>query len=171
MPVLSNHRWELFAQQLSAGKTATEALKLAGYPPNSHNSSRMKKNEKVMKRIEELQSRNLQIQDKAVEMAAAPIAEQVAPSRIAAQLAKAYQIAEKHERPADMVAATIAMAKFSGQWIERSEVAQTNEFQGMSLVDMKRELITRARGLGIANELGLLAPPVDNGQDGDDELN
>jgi phage terminase small subunit len=160
MPVLDNPRQELFAQQLSAGKTASEALKLAGYAANSHNSSRMKKNEKVMKRIEELQSRNLQIQDKAVEIAAAPIAEHVSPIRIAAQLAKAYAVAEKQERPADMVAATIAMAKFSGQWVERSEVAQTNEFAGLSPEEMRRELVQRARRLGLDREIaGLLEAP------------
>jgi hypothetical protein len=59
--------------------------------------------------------------------------------------------------------------------VERSEVAQTNEFAGLSLEDMRRELVERARKLGLDRHLaGLLEGPdrADGRQDeGDGELN
>jgi hypothetical protein len=55
MGVLSNPKWELFAQALAKGKTADEAYQLAGYAENRGNASRLKANDSVMKRVAELQ--------------------------------------------------------------------------------------------------------------------
>jgi hypothetical protein len=73
--------------------------------------------------VAEIQSRNLAKQDESV---------QISTARLAEQLAKAYELAKEKGRPADMVTATIAQAKLARKWVERSEVAQTNEFSGMS---------------------------------------
>lgn len=54
MPVLQNQRWERFAQELAKGKTADEAYVLAGYEENRCNASRLKSNENVMNRVQEL---------------------------------------------------------------------------------------------------------------------
>lgn len=55
MPVLPNARHERFAQELAKGKTADEAYQLAGFKPNRGNATRLKANESVVKRLEELQ--------------------------------------------------------------------------------------------------------------------
>jgi hypothetical protein len=161
MPVLHNQRHELFAQHLASGKTATEAIALAGYKPNGRNADALKKRQEIARRVAELQSRNLDIQDQTTA---------ISDERLAAQFAKAYAIAEEAKRPEAMVAATIAQAKFSGRWVERSETTQVNEFAGMNLAEMRQELVKRAQRLGLDHELrGLLEGPKD--QDDDSPVN
>jgi len=57
MPVLPNPRHEAFAQALAKGKTADEAYALAGYKPNRHNASRLKTNEHIGKRVDQVLGR------------------------------------------------------------------------------------------------------------------
>lgn len=51
---LSNARHERFARELASGKTASEAFELAGFEPNRGNASRLKANESVQARVNEL---------------------------------------------------------------------------------------------------------------------
>lgn len=55
MPILSNPRHERFAQELTKGKTGDEAYVLAGYKRNADNASRLKGDERIRRRIAELQ--------------------------------------------------------------------------------------------------------------------
>lgn len=57
MSVLENARHERFAQELAKGKTADEAYQLAGYKENRHNASRLKTNEHISVRVEEILGR------------------------------------------------------------------------------------------------------------------
>jgi phage terminase small subunit len=57
MPILENARHERFAQELAAGKTATEAYVLAGYKPNDGNAATLKGNQRITERVAELQGR------------------------------------------------------------------------------------------------------------------
>src|SRR5262249_39536732 len=57
MPPLDNPRWEHFAQEIAKGKTAREAYVLAGYKKNDGNASRLKSNEKLTARVNELVER------------------------------------------------------------------------------------------------------------------
>lgn len=54
MPVLKNAKYERFAQEIAKGKTAGDAHALAGYAPNPSNADRLKKNNEIRGRIEEL---------------------------------------------------------------------------------------------------------------------
>src|SRR2546430_1004947 len=54
---LTNLRHEHFAQALARGKTATEAYLLAGYKANDGNASRMKGNERISARVQEIVGR------------------------------------------------------------------------------------------------------------------
>lgn len=54
MPVLSNHKHELFAQGLAEGKTADEAYIAAGFKENRGNASRLKANENIVARVAEI---------------------------------------------------------------------------------------------------------------------
>lgn len=55
MPVLSNARHELFAQERAQGRTVDEAHQLAGFKPNRGNAGRLNANESVQARVAELQ--------------------------------------------------------------------------------------------------------------------
>jgi hypothetical protein len=112
VPALSNQRHELFAQVLAAGCSATEAYVKAGYRLNKGNAGRLKANERIRKRVEELQARNVQAQEAAVG---------VTIEQLRAQFAEAYDMAKELSQPTAMVAATTAQAKLAGLWIERSE--------------------------------------------------
>lgn len=57
MPVLSNPKHEAFAHAIFKGMTAEAAYIEAGYKPNRGNATRMKQNESILKRVEELQVR------------------------------------------------------------------------------------------------------------------
>lgn len=57
MPVLKNPKHERFAQALAKGETADEAYVTAGYTENRGNAARLKANEGVLKRVEEIQKR------------------------------------------------------------------------------------------------------------------
>jgi hypothetical protein len=97
---------------LAAGCNATEAYVKAGYRLNKGNAGRLKANERIRKRVEELQARNVQAQEAAVG---------VTIERLRAQFAEAYEMAKELSQPTAMVAATTAQAKLAGLWIERSE--------------------------------------------------
>lgn len=57
MPILPNARHESFAQALAKGKTADEAYAAAGYKANRHNASRLKTNDNIAARVDELVSK------------------------------------------------------------------------------------------------------------------
>ncbi|TBE67438.1 hypothetical protein [Rhizobium ruizarguesonis] len=57
MPVLKNARHEKFAQALAKGRTADEAYEAAGYAANRGNATRLKANESIMKRVQEIAAR------------------------------------------------------------------------------------------------------------------
>lgn len=57
MPVLKNPRHEAFAQYLAKGAPADEAYQAAGFKPNRGNASRLKANENVRTRVDEIVGR------------------------------------------------------------------------------------------------------------------
>lgn len=56
MPVLSNSRHEIFSQELAKGVSAVEAYVKAGFKRNEGNAIRLKGNERVLARVEELKA-------------------------------------------------------------------------------------------------------------------
>jgi len=54
---LANLRHERFAQALAQGKAANEAYALAGYRANDGNASRLKGNERISARVQEIVGR------------------------------------------------------------------------------------------------------------------
>jgi phage terminase small subunit len=57
MPVLKNPKHELFAQEVAKGVTLETAYALAGYAPSRKNAQRLRSNEGVSRRVEEILSR------------------------------------------------------------------------------------------------------------------
>lgn|SRR5262249_44490280 len=113
MSVLANPRHELFAQALASGKTATEAIALAGYRPNGRNADVLKKRQEIARRVAELQTRHLVKEDQNTAISV---------QRLREQLAEAYELAKQQNRPGDMALITEKQAKLDGKWTERSEV-------------------------------------------------
>lgn len=69
MPVLSNPKHELFAQELAKGKTQIEAHGIAGYRPHGGNSCTLEKNKKIQERVAELLAERDEMDRKAMEKA------------------------------------------------------------------------------------------------------
>ncbi|WFU89476.1 hypothetical protein QA644_10760 [Rhizobium sp. CC1099] len=57
MPVLKNARHEKFAQALAKGKSATDAYAEAGFKPHDGNAARLRGNERISARVDEIKSR------------------------------------------------------------------------------------------------------------------
>ena len=57
MPALKNAKHELFAQGLFKGLTVDKAYAEAGFKPNRGNATRLKANENIQVRLDELQSK------------------------------------------------------------------------------------------------------------------
>jgi phage terminase small subunit len=57
MPPLENPRHERFAQALAAGKNAVDAHEFAGYRANRGHASTLRKNPKLLKRVDEILER------------------------------------------------------------------------------------------------------------------
>ena len=56
MLIVTNPRHERFAQLLAEGHTADEAYNRAGYTPNRGNAIRLKANERIARRVAEIQA-------------------------------------------------------------------------------------------------------------------
>lgn len=56
MPVLKNAKYEAYAQALAKGKSATEAMKAAGYS-DPRNSSRLTKKDEIARRVDEIKNK------------------------------------------------------------------------------------------------------------------
>jgi len=79
MPVLKNARHEKFAQAVAKGKTADEAYQDAGYKPNRGNAARMKANESIAARVDEITGK---VNERVIDKLA------ITKERVAAELAK-----------------------------------------------------------------------------------
>src|SRR5690242_2719587 len=116
MPVLSNLKWELFAQELAKGKSAAEAYEIAGYKPNDGNCIRLKGNERVTARVAEIMNR-------------AAVRTEISIAGITESL---LRIAEKAEQLGEAAALNVAKgawmdaAKVNGLLIERTQSENVN---------------------------------------------
>lgn len=109
MAALSNHKWELFSQELAKGKTADEAYQAAGYKENRHNASRLKTNETILARVAELLERGA-------------IRAEVTVASIIAELDEARELARQVQQPAAMTSASMGKAKIAGLLVDRTEL-------------------------------------------------
>lgn len=111
MPVLSNQKHEAYAQALAKGKSATEAMREAGYS-DPRNSSRLTKNDEISARVAELQG-----------MAADRVV--VDREWVLAKLIENAKDTQK-SNPAASNKALELIGKELGMFVERSENINTN---------------------------------------------
>jgi phage terminase small subunit len=113
MPTLRNPKHERFAQLVASGMTAQAAFTQAGYP-SPQNAPRLRNNELVAKRIEELQARN----QRKAEMAALSRDELIG---ILTEIVHAARNRLQETRTADGLKAAEMVAKMCG-WNEPERV-------------------------------------------------
>ncbi len=113
MPALPNARHEKFAQELSKGKTATEAYAIAGYKPDDGNAARLTGNDSIRTRVAELQSAS----SLRVEVTIASLIQEAAAIQQAAQADGQYAAA---------TSALTAKAKLAGLWVDKNENTNRN---------------------------------------------
>jgi hypothetical protein len=157
-----------------SGKSVAAAYQEVGYHPNNGNAYALRHREHISARISELlaerAAQNAQATAKAVEELA--ITREWVLGKLKENAIKALKV-EGGSPVANR--ALELLGKELGMFIDRAEVTQTNEFSGMDLEQMRRELVERARRLGLDRHLtGLLEGPDradDRRDDGDGELN
>lgn len=135
MPVLRNQRHELFAQELAAGRSASEAYERAGYKSNYGNCIRLKGNERVEARVAELQNRG------------AAHAEVTIVSLVQ-ELEDARQLAVERGQASAAVAATMGKAKVTGQIIDRAEVRNPDDFEDKTMEELIEIVSKQLREVG-----------------------
>jgi predicted house-cleaning NTP pyrophosphatase (Maf/HAM1 superfamily) len=136
MPALSNPKHELFAQHLAKGLTQEKAYIAAGYKetPRSRMSAcdLLRTKPYIKERVAELQSRNVAKADQIVEITTARLLQMAEDARM---------LAMQQNQPAAAVTALTAIAKLSGNWIERAETVNRNvDFDQLSDADLARIL-------------------------------
>jgi hypothetical protein len=151
---------------MAEGKSAVDAHEAAGYRRNSHNAGVLSRRDDIRARVSELlaerQQREAQATQIAVERAGL-----TKESVIRGLIQNAEKALKAKEGSPVANRALELLGKDLGMFVDRAEISQTSEFSGMSLDEMRVELVARARRLGLDRELaGLLEGPAD--QDADD---
>jgi hypothetical protein len=139
MPALKNTRHEAFAQALARGEPAVKAYVQAGYKPNSGNPSSLKRDQRVSKRVDEIQEEQLAMHQQAAAEAAASAKVTIESLIAEMEAARVKAMAEKGGAAA-AVAASTAKAKLAGMW--RDKVDQHNT--GTAFEHIERLIVERA---------------------------
>jgi hypothetical protein len=125
MPVLDNPKWELAAQEVAKGKTQLEAIEAAGYASHDSNASRLIGNDRVKRRIRELQ-----------EQAAMSIS-----ITLEGQIAKLEDLLNQAKQLNQISAGVAAIDKqneLMGFKIQRVESKRVDEFASMSDEELRQ---------------------------------
>lgn len=147
MSALRNARHEAFAQALAKGKSATDAMKAAGYS-DPRNSSRLTKNDEIQRRVAELQERGAKKVEVTVES-------------LTAELEEARAIALKEKQSSAAVSATMGKAKLFGLGVERrhhsGQVTVLNVTPDQLRTLNDDELADLERAFPVLQKLGVIA--------------
>jgi hypothetical protein len=115
MPALENTRHEAFAQYLAEGCTAYEAYEKAGYRPNDGNAIRLKGNDRIKARVQELLHRAQRQHDITIDSMTQEYRELL-------EMAKNAQDVSGGRGVLD------SLAKLHGLWVEKHETEQTHRY-------------------------------------------
>jgi hypothetical protein len=144
--MLSNARHEAFAHAIARGATVDAAYVEAGFRPNRGNASRLNSYEGVKARVAELRQLVQNLQKRS------SLKVVLNDQWVLEQLVGVVQDARGLDRP-DGASANKALHLIGlhlGMFIERAEVGQPGQFEGMSIASK------RARVLFVAEQLGLV---------------
>jgi hypothetical protein len=152
VPVLSNPKWELFAQELAKGKSQAEAYQTAGYKPSEPNASRLTSNDKVASRVAEILGRGA-------------IRAEVSVASITERLIRISEKGEAIGEPAGLsVARQAAMdaAKLHGLIVEKKETGRPGDFARMDEHELDAFIAREKVALG-GGDSGEAAPHSQTG--------
>jgi phage terminase small subunit len=139
MPVLANHRRELFAQLLFQGFTKSEAYQKAGFKGHSGNASILSRHPEVEARIAEIRA---EANAALVPVGTSAIAARanVTPESLMDQAEKILAGAMNGHQYGAAVSALKEKGILSGKRIERSEIGGPGEFDHLSDQELERML-------------------------------
>jgi hypothetical protein len=148
MGPLENQRHELFCQAIAKGETTSKAYQIAGFRASRSNAARLRADERVQLRVQELQQ-------------ASADGCQITVQSICEELDQAIAIAKSKNQAQPLVNAAALRAKLAGLGIERQaiEVAHSDsrhDDPSPEVILMRMaEVLSAGLVRQIANELGL----------------
>ena len=142
MPILTNSRWEKFAQLIAAGVAITDAHEQAGYIRNDGNAPTLAKRPEIAGRIAEIKENvsNIVADELALDRAGV--------LRELAKIAKAPD-GDQWVKASDKRAACMDYARIQGWVIERREVGEPGEFNAMEDFEIYNAIRQEAAELGV----------------------
>jgi len=148
MPPLENAKHERFAQALAAGNSAVEAYESAGYSRNRGHASTLRRNPKLLKRVDEIFETRGQIQGRGA-LAAIERAKLTKAAVIEMLLAD-RELARKNGQSSAAIRAAELLGKELGMFVDRSDNRHRHELEFSRLPPEQREaraaeLINRAK--------------------------
>lgn len=162
MPVLSNSRWERFAQALSEGKSAADAYEFAGYNPDRGNAVRLQQNDTIQQRVTVLLEERARIEATATAHAisAKTLTKEWIIENLMENVRRAMQatsvlddggnpIGEYTYNGAVANKALELLGRERGMFIERKEVDIYGDLNRMTDGDLMTEVRRRAQALSI----------------------
>jgi hypothetical protein len=138
MPVLTNPRYERFANFVAQGKTQYEAYELCGYKPSNGNPCKLASNPAVAQRIKEI-----------LEKTAAKSL--ITTESLVAEAEEARVAAMHSGQNSAACAAVKIKSVLSGKWIERAEIGTAGEFDALADDELERMLAERVARLGFTD--------------------
>jgi hypothetical protein len=165
MPVLDNHRRELFTQLLFQGFPAVDPYEKAGYKRHDGNACTLANHPEVLARLEEIRGEGEQGWPVGTRAIAARA--NVTVETLIDDSEKVFQRAMKVNQLGAANTAIKGKAILSGKWVERAEIAAPGEFDAMTDDELERVLMERMARLGYVVTLAI--PHVDNAADVDND--
>jgi hypothetical protein len=146
MPVLKNHRRELFAQLLFQGFPAVTAYENAGYKRHDGNACTLAKHPEVLARLEEI--RGIPVGTRAIAARA-----NVTPESLMDQAETILAAAMEKDQYSAAVSALKEKSVLSGHRIERREIGSPGEFDHLTDDELERVLIEKIQALGLLQKV------------------
>ena len=155
MPPLDNPKHERFAQAVAAGKSAVDAYESAGYRRNRGHASTLRKNPKLLKRVDEILETRGQIQQRGT--LAAIERTRLTKTTIIEMLLADRELARKNGQSSAAIRATELLGIELGMFIRKthnrhsherklSEMSPEERAQEIQrLTGLARQVIARAR--------------------------
>jgi phage terminase small subunit len=155
MPLLENAKHERFAQALAAGKNAVDAYELAGYCRNRGHASTLRKNPKLLKRVDEILGTRGQIQGRGA--LAAMERARLSNTAIMDMLLADRELARQNGQSSAAIRATELLGKELGMFVDRSHnrhlveqrfsqlPEEQQEAVAAEMLERAREVIARAK--------------------------
>ena len=163
MPVLDNHRRELFAQLLFQGFPAVDAYEKAGYKRHDGNACTLANHPEVLARLEEIRGE----QGWPVGTRAIAARANVTVETLIDDSEKVFQRAMEINQLSAANTAIKGKGILTGKWVERAEVGSPGEYDALTDDELERQIMERVARLGLTDVIRI--PHMDNAADVDNE--